>query len=495
MIITSIIKFLNKYYDIQGLYSGSTARNIYLKNNVPVWNISVNKDMAYLQEHLNGRILSVDGFNTSVTIKHNDVSYVLFPLKKIELIKSYYNYKFTDSVEDDAASKDFTINSLYYDPIKEKWFDYFNGINDINSKIIKFVGDPDTRILESKVRILKAPVLNALLGNNWIIEAHSSYALTNNKLKLSIVNPKQVANELTKLCLHADQPSLAFRLMVKFGLLDEFFPELLRCINIEQSNKSTGLDLFNHIMYTLDAVPKNNNDLLLMRITALLHDIGKPYTKIHVNDELHFFNHENVGAFLSEKILNRWGFSKNIISPTLRLIQNHLFDATPNKSEVSIRKLVQKVGPDLIHNLLDLRIADRLGTGRKNISMANIEWLRHKINSILAETDISKLHLNITDSDIIESLENNTDFIKETIVEVKNYLRNGIVTHKIKNKTNKLIVAIKDLSNIKCPLDLPHLYKTHSEIITDSADVFPTGDLKCGIYCNFTCSINKGNKK
>jgi tRNA nucleotidyltransferase (CCA-adding enzyme) len=479
----SIIKLLNSY-GFEAWICGGSARDLYLGNAPNNWDIAIKTDLAAIREKLSAKLISVNDYSTSAVIRYKDTDFTLYPLKKIELVNTYYNYSFTDSLEEDSNSRDFTINALYYNPLTNVWLDFHNSMQDLDNRLIRFIGDPLTRILESKTRMLRAPILSAVLGNAWRIQQDTCDAISKHRLKIATVNPKQIYTELVKLLTRADAPSKAFKLLRFLDLLEDFFPELQRCINVEQTNKAVGLDLFQHIMYAIDSIDKNNPSVLTLRMAALLHDIGKPYTEVEVGGNLHFYNHENVGAYLSEKIMYRWGFSKPFISKVVLLVQNHLFDASPSKSETSIKKLIQKVGTDNIHDLLDLRIADRYGTGRTNIKMDNVNKLRDKINAIIGKQDLEHFKLALSDTDIGLELDKNS----EAIDDAKNYLSYKILSGKLQNKAISLKRSLSKINKIPCPLDKPHLFKTWADLQNGAAEAFPDGKLKCGVFCNFICN-------
>jgi tRNA nucleotidyltransferase (CCA-adding enzyme) len=283
-------------------------------------------------------------------------------------------------------------------------------------------------------------------------------------------------------------PSKAFNLMRSLKMLDDFFPELSNCIGIEQSNKAIGLELYQHIMIAMDSIKLDASNLLVLRLAALLHDIGKPYTKVSTDSGIHFYNHENVGAYLADRIMTRWGFNRNVISQVVLLIINHLFDASPKKSDVSIKKLIAKVGPENINTLIDLRVADRMGTGRKGISMDKVEQLRKQINALLPSITKENIVLNIHDNELTEMINKHTEEPAEAVIEIKRYLESKILSDAIKNRPQSIKNAVMKVNKINCPLDKKHLFKTWTDYENDTADVFQNGFLRCGVYCNFTCN-------
>lgn len=481
-----IVKFLSAY-GIKSWICGGTARNLYCNKEITHYDVAVQATLSDLRGLLGSKLTNINEYNTSVYFNYKNENVILYPLKKIDLVNTYYNYSFTNSLEEDAASRDFTINALYYDPITNEWTDFFNSRQDIDNKVIKFIGNGDTKILESKIRILRAPVFASVLGDDWYIHSETINAIHKNRLKLVTVNSKQIYPELAKVLTKSEYPSKFFKFLRFTHILDDFFLELLHCSGIEQSNKANDLDLFNHIMYTIDSIPINKNNTLLLRTAGLLHDIGKPYTEVYTDSGIHFYNHENVGAYLAEKILFRWGFPKLFINKVMTLITNHLFDASPNKSDSSVKKLINKVGAENIHDLLELRIADRYGTGRKNISMKNIYKLRDKINTALSELNPKEFKLQISDDSICELL-NLQKPSTEIVTAIKTYLEFRIINRSLINKESNLKKAIMKVNKIPCPLGLEHLYKTNLKMQDGSVETFPDGRLECGIFCNFACN-------
>lgn len=467
---------------------GGTARDLYMSQTPSGWDVCVKATLVELRKKFKNNIINVDEYNHRVLVNLNGTTVYVYPLKKITLINTYYNYDYTGSLEEDSNSRDFTMNAIYYDIEEDRYIDFHKGKQDIANKVIKFIGNPVDRILESKARILRAPVQAAVLGTGWNLDYDTQEAIKAQRLRLIPVNQKQIYPELYNLFTRSSKPSKAFNLMNTLNILDEFFPELKNCIGIEQSNKAVGLELYQHIMIAMDSIELSAEKALILRLAALLHDIGKPYTKITTDTGIHFYNHENVGAYLAERILTRWGFSRNIISQVVLLVVNHLFDASPKKSDLSIKKLITKVGSENINTLIDLRIADRLGTGRKNISMDKVERLRQRVNTLLPTLPGEQTSLNISDKELIKMIEKHTEDSEAACVELKRYLESKIASGTIKNRPQSIKNAVIKVNKISCPLDKKHLFKTWADYSMDSADVFPNGTLKCGVYCGFTCN-------
>jgi len=489
MLTKTIIKLLNSY-KLEAWICGGTARDIYLGRPIYSYDVAVNATLSDLREKVKNRIVSTDTRNTSLTIKYNDAIFNLFPLKKIKLVNTYHTYLFTNDVKEDSNHRDFTINSLYYNPLTNMWLDFHNGRKDADSKIIRFVGDANTRILESKIRLLRAPILCGMLSTAeapWFLDYLAKIHIRYNYLKLMSISTKQLHEEIIKIFTRCDNPSLVFGQLKLIDILSIALPELYHCIGIEQSNKAKNLDLYTHIMYALDSIPINKDNSLTLRLAALLHDIGKPQTQIYTDTGLHFYGHEHTGAFLSEKILYRWGFTKDTVSTVSKLISNHLFEASPRISDAALKRLIARVGTRHIHTLLDLRMADRVGTGRKNMNMRKINQLRDRINKHLSNLKSVEFRLNISDLELKKILSKVTEFTPKVLTNVKKYLENKVLYGKLLNKHKNLKKVLYKVLSIKCPLDKAHLFKTWAELQTGTADKFQDGGLKCGVYCNFLC--------
>ncbi len=311
--------------------------------------------------------------------------YIIYPFVKTTLKNNYAVRKYSKSYEDDQNSQGFTINTFMIDT---------RGIGtvislpkakaDLDAKLIRLNGDPHSKITENRMFLLEAGILQAELGNEWQIE-HSTYeAIQERALEISIVSAEAIKKALTYLIEETDKPSLAFRFYKNTGILDEIMPELLRGVGLAQSNKSNTLDLFNHIMYALDSVDRSKTNYVALRWACIFHDIAKPYTKSYdAKGNIHFYGHDKIGAIFATRWMEKYKFDKALINKVNIICRHHLFDASPRLDIVGIKRLIKRIGKDNIFDLLDMREADRWGTGRPDISMKKIDILRDKIKKIL----------------------------------------------------------------------------------------------------------------
>lgn len=490
----TIINFIESR-GYESLVSGETARDLYRGVTPNTHTISVKTTFDKIKASLKDYVVNEDRFGSTLTVNFKNNAYLIKPLRGIKLDHSYCSYYPCNSFEEESRHLNFTIDSLYYNPINDSWLNFNNAKHDIDNKIIRLVGDPKESILKSKITLLRGPVLAGILGDGWTIDSATHNAMREYYLKLTMAHTQQIKSEMLKLFNCSDAPSKVFNILKSTKVLEVLLPELMLCIGVEQSNKGTvGLDLYKHIMYAVDSVSTKSANSLVIRLAALLHDIAKPHTEVTTKTGVHFYSHEIVGAMLSERILFRWGFPKSIINKVSILVRNHLFDAWPGSSKSSIKKLLARVGPENIHDLIDLRIADRKGTGRKNIKMGKVFAFREIINKELDKISPKDFKLTLKDNEIIKTIQFTTDLAKDTLPYIKDFLKYKVLYGRLLNKPANLKRAVRDLNKIRCPLDKPHLFNTWTSILKDRADTFEDGKLKCGVYCEFICD-KKRNKK
>jgi len=485
----SIIKLIESR-GYQAYISDETARDMYLKKSPKRHCVAVAASFAELQAQFKEFVVSTDPHNSTFKIHYRSNIFIIRPLQIIKLDHTYCSYSSTLSFEADAKHRGYTIQALYYNPIKNTWLNFYNAKQDIDNKIIRLING-ESSLLESKVRLFSGPVLVGTLGEGWKLAADTHESIKKFYLKITMAHTSQIRQEFIKVFGECQVPSRVFNILRSTKLLDSLFPELMLCVGIPQSNKRANLDLYQHIMYALDSVKIGQTNSVVIRLAALLHDIAKPHTQIHTETGMHFYSHEIVGAMLSERILFRWGFPKQLSQKVSLLVRNHLFDAYAKVPIKNIRKLIERVGPKNIHDLIDLRIADRHGTGRKDISMAKVHAFRSRINKELVKISPTQFKLVLSESAIHNYIRYSTDNPHEAVEPVQQYLENKVLYGRLANKTTNLKRAIREVNKIKCPLDKAHLFKTWTGILKDDSEIFDDGKLKCGVYCQFLCDTIK----
>lgn len=270
--------------------------------------------------------------------------------------------QFGTSLPEDLARRDFTVNAIALDESSGKTTDPYGGLKDIKDKIIRAVGKPQDRFNEDALRMLRAIRLVAELG--FGIDGETANAISKNSKHLSHISHERIRDEFTRILL-SDQPMNALILAQQLGLLEFIASDLIRGIGVEQ-NQAHSYDVFEHNLRTMQhaADKKWNFDI---RLAGLYHDISKPETR-RWSDEKNdwtFHGHDVVGSRVTKKALEDMRFSRETIEKVVKLVRWHMFFSDPEVVTLSaVRRMIKNVGEENIWDLLNLRICDRIGTGR-----------------------------------------------------------------------------------------------------------------------------------
>lgn len=226
-----------------------------------------------------------------------------------------------NTLKEDAAHRDFTINAMYL-PVhyrsRNELIDFFGGYRDIKKRVLSAVGNPDERIMESPIRILRA--LSLASRTKYRIRGDLMNSMRNHVELLKRVPAEIIRGELNKILLH-DKPSRYFKMMHKLGILKVIMPELDACVGVKQDKKYHKYDVFKHCLYTCDHIDPD----LVLRLAAILHDVGKPDTRKRIKGRTTFHKHEVVSTQLAKNFLQRSRYSKETIKKVLHLIRLHMY--------------------------------------------------------------------------------------------------------------------------------------------------------------------------
>ena len=270
--------------------------------------------------------------------------------------------RFSDNLSDDLRRRDFTMNAIAYDPISKKLVDEHGGQVDLERKIIAAVGNADERFQEDALRTMRAIRLSGEL--DFAIETKTAVAITRDAAQLEKVSRERIRDELVRI-LESDRPMQALYVAQKLGILKYVMPEIEAGLGVAQ-NQAHSFDVFEHSLRSLQHAADKKWPLVV-RLAALLHDIGKPASRRWSDErkDWTFHGHEVIGAKMAKKILRDLRFSNEIIEVVTGLVRWHMFFSDPDKVTLSaVRRVITNVGVEHISDLLNLRICDRIGTGR-----------------------------------------------------------------------------------------------------------------------------------
>ncbi len=272
------------------------------------------------------------------------------------------NVVFSQKIEDDLKRRDFTMNSLAYSVSKKEIIDLYNGQKDIKDKLVRTVGEAEHRFKEDGLRILRAIRLSTEL--EFEISLETEKAIIENSNLLENISKERIRDEFSKIVM-SKNPLRGLVTMQKLGVLRYVVPELEEAMGVEQGGIHT-YDVWEHLLRSLQhSADKEYN--LDIRLSALFHDISKPESRRGggKNKQWTFYGHEVLGARKTKKILTNLKFSTKIIEKVVSMIRWHMFFSDTEQISLSaVRRMIVNVGRENIWDLMNLRICDRIGTGR-----------------------------------------------------------------------------------------------------------------------------------
>lgn len=273
----------------------------------------------------------------------------------------------------DAQRRDFTINALFYDPLKDRIIDYVDGQRDLRDKLIRFIGYPEERIQEDHLRILRA----VRFKNNYDFQYHPDtyQAIKKNVSLIEDISKERIADELNKMILH-ERPGQAFEELFEIGVLEILIPELCELKGLAQpfmyhqegdvwDHSLKGLNSLTDEEADPDPLPENKPSLGL-KWAVLMHDIGKFNTFSEDQERIRYDKHAEVGAEIAKKILQRLKFSKKIVDEVHWLIAHHMM-VDPLLEMPDGRRRHWFLHP-WFEDLLEVYRADSLGTKPTDLS-------------------------------------------------------------------------------------------------------------------------------
>ncbi len=310
---------------------------------------------------------------------------------------------FSRTLSEDLRRRDFTINAFAYDITEGVVLDYFKGKEDLVKQQIKAIGEPKKRFEEDALRMMRACRFASKLG--FEIEKKTLEAMREKGFLLEMISKERLRDELIKM-LTAPYPDLGIEVMRDTRLLKKILPELDKTIGVRQ-NKYHKYDVYHHTLHVLKSFLPSENDLVL-RFSALFHDIAKPSCKRispgKTEAECTFYNHEIIGAKVATKVMRRLCFSKDQIRKTSHLIANHMFHYTEQWSDGAVRRFLKRVGEENLESLFLLRQADRMGNGLRLKTCPQIEAFKKRIAKCLLEENALKItDLDLSGHDLIKT--------------------------------------------------------------------------------------------
>lgn len=323
---------------------------------------------------------------------------VLYEVTTFRIDGNYINNRkpekviFSDNLKEDLKRRDFTINAMAMD-IDGKLYDPFFGKKDLQEKIIRAVGDPNERIKEDALRMMRA--IRFAGRFDFYIEENLFDAIGQNASLLKKIAPERIFDEFSKM-ITSEKPSYYLLLLEESGVLDVIFPELKRTVGFAQFSPYHDKTLFDHLICVMDYVRPD----LSLRLAALFHDISKVDTlSIGEDGRGHFYGHEILGAELVEEILKKYRLPNKTIEKVKILILDHM-KVHSEMSDKALRRQIKRVGRENILDLYDLLIADCKAT-RIDRDASFIINRKNRVKELLDEKEMkTEKFLEINGNDI-----------------------------------------------------------------------------------------------
>ncbi len=403
---------------IEAFLVGGCVRDLLRETEPQDWDIATNAS----PENIIGlfpKTFSDNAFGTVTVLTGSDDP----KLKEIQITPYRIDEKYTDkrhpdsvkfakTIEEDLARRDFTVNAMALSceecNIKQeiirgetKIIDPFKGQEDLKKKIIKTVGKAEDRFSEDALRLMRAVRLSIVLGKDWKIEPKTAQAIKKNAPWLQAISKERIKEELMKIIMDK-RAADGIELLRELSLLKYIIPELEEGYGVGQ-NKHHAYGVYEHLIMSLKYAAEQGFNKYV-RIASLLHDVAKPRVKQGEGLDSTFYNHEIVGARMTIQILNRLKFSRKDIEKITKLVRFHLFYYNVGEvSEASVRRLVRRAGPENMDELLQVRMADRIGSGVPKAEPYKLRHLKYIIEKV-SQDPISVKRLKISGGDVMKIL-------------------------------------------------------------------------------------------
>lgn len=424
---------------------GGCVRDFLIGKTPDDWDVATNAKPEEVQKIFPDSFYENDFLTVTVQTKSKNPT-----LKEVEITTYRFEATYSDrrhpdkvqiakTLEEDLSRRDFTMNAIAMDN-KGNIVDPFDGQKDIEDKLIRAVGKAKERFSEDALRMMRTARFATVL--DFKIEPKTKKAIIANASLLKHVSQERIRDEIVKIIM-SQRAASGIELLRELKLLKYIIPELEEGYGVEQ-NKHHTLNCYDHNLASLKFAAKSNFNKLV-RISALLHDVGKPRTKRGKGKDSTFYGHEVVGAQMTKKILERLKFSKKDIRKIVKLVRYHLFYYHPDEvGDASVRKLTKNVGLEDMPDLIKLRMADRIGSGCPKAKPYKLRYLEYVIEKI-SRDPISVKMLKVSGNDIIKQLD-----IKPgpKIGQILNILLSYVLEDPKKNKKKLLKEEIDNLNKL-----------------------------------------------
>jgi len=338
------------------------------------------------------------------------------------------------NIQDDLLRRDFTVNAMAVSLNEQnfgEFFDPFNGMEDLNNKILKTPLDPDTTFSDDPLRMMRAAYFASKLSLS--IEKNCLESIKDNAERISIVSQERITNELFKI-LGTKKPSIGLDILQQSGLMTFVFPEISVMYGLDQSNEYHHKDIFYHTLEVVDNAAQLS-DKLDLRLAALVHDIAKPKTRrLSKSKGYTFYGHDDVGARMLKGISTNMKFSNSTRDYITKLTSLHLRPISLAKKDVTdsaIRRLIVDAGEE-IDDLMKLCRADITTKNPKNITkyLGNFDRVEKRMNEVIEIDELKAFQSPVRGDEIMKMFDLPPG---KEVGKIKTMVEDAIINGEIKN--------------------------------------------------------------
>ena len=393
---------------------GGCVRDIILEREPKDWDIATNAKPKEIQKLFDDTVYENDFGTVGVKTDSEDPKLKVVEVTTYRIEGEYSDRRhpnkvmFAKTIEEDLSRRDFTVNAMAMkisadgrSRVEEcELTDPFGGRDDIKKGIVRTVGIAEDRFGEDALRLMRA--VRFAVELDFEIELGTRRAIEKMAGGLEEIAKERVRDEFEKI-LMTRSAAKGILLLEEMDLLRYVLPELREGLGIGQ-NKHHIYSVFEHSVKSLDYTAKQGYSLVV-RLAALLHDIGKPRAKIGNGPDSTFYQHEYISAKMTVRALDRLRFPKDLVEQVAHLVRRHMFYYNVGEiSPAGVRRFIVRVGPENIDDLLKVREADRIGSG---VAKAVPYKLRHLLFMIdkVKRDPLSPKMLKITGNDVMHELD------------------------------------------------------------------------------------------
>ena len=414
---------------------GGCVRDSILKQNPQDWDICTQaKPHEIIECFKDYKIIQTGIKHGTVSLVYNKKSYEITTYRvedKYSDNRHPDDVRFVSSLKEDLKRRDFTINAMAYNN-KDGLIDYFSGIEDLNNKLIKCVGNCQARFNEDALRILRA--LRFAAKFNFNIDSKTSKAINENKELIAALSGERIREELNKLLLSEGAEKILRNYPLVFSV---FVPEIKATIGYDQKNPYHPYDIWTHIVKSIASIKPD----LILRLAMLFHDLGKPLCEDIIEVKKRFCDHGHISAKIARDTMKKLRYDNNTINRVYNLIYYH--DTKILCDKISVKRWLNKIGAEEFMLLLDVKRADAKAQNPMYIEerLKIYENIENLADDIIKNGECFTIKdLAVGGDDLISQGFNPGEIIGNML----NSLLDMVIEEKVENNKKELLDIIKE---------------------------------------------------